>query len=196
MVRRDAISTAFTLLAIMISVYLATWQKDFATFFPTILLLSGLGMSYYMGQRIEQDVDLTGDEARDIAFWTLVCLFGIAIGSLVSTNLFTPRTRGMDLVGFDIVLFGILVAVAEETMFRGAVLSFLSQQLPAVVAVVSSASIFMIYHFSVYRSDPAALMYVFTAGFVLSFVTLKTRRLSPAILAHVANNIIAFSIMG
>ena len=197
MVKHDAISITFTISALAIAIYLATWEKNFAAFFPTILLLSGFAMNYYLGQRIEHDTDLDQQEATTIGIYTLAALAGIAIGGILSATLFIPDIQAMGLLAIDATLFAILIAVAEENLFRGAFLTFLQGRgLPRMGIAVLGAAIFMVYHFSVYQADTAALFYVFAAGLCLSAVTLHTDRLSPAILAHVANNVAATMWMG
>jgi membrane protease YdiL (CAAX protease family) len=49
---------------------------------------------------------------------------------------------------------------------------------------------FAIYHFAVYGSIDVLLV-VLGSGIVLSYAVLRTRRLSPTVLAHVINNFIA-----
>jgi len=176
----------------MISIYLATWVPDFSSFFPTVILLAGFAMSYYLGQRITYDSDLDASDVENIGFWTIAAFAGIMLGGVATSYLYLiPNAAALPMSGFNVVLYGILMAVAEENLFRGAVLGFLSRQFPAMGAVMASAAIFSVYHFSIYRTDASALIYAFVAGAILSWVVLRTGRLSPAILAHVANNLVA-----
>jgi membrane protease YdiL (CAAX protease family) len=189
-IRHDSISKAFTLLAIMITLYLATWEKELSTFFPAIVMMCAFGMSYYLNQRVDADDAIDEEEAKEVGYYTIFALAAMALAGTVSTRLFVPR-QSMSMLAVDAVMYGVLIAVAEEQMFRGAILQFLGTQLPRMGAILAAGAIFGVYHFSVYRSSPDSLMYVFGAGVILSWVAARTGRLSPTILAHVANNVAA-----
>jgi membrane protease YdiL (CAAX protease family) len=193
-VRHDSVSKAFTLLALMIVIYIATWEEGYTVLFPAVILLAGFGMSYYLGARIEHDPDLELGEAGQIGYYSVLALCVMAIAGMVYSRLFLPELPP-GAMAIDTVMFVTLIAVAEENLFRGAILPFLGTQIPRLPAILAAAMIFAIYHFSVYRAAPDALLYVFTAGIVLCWITARSQRLSPAILAHVTNNVVAVGLL-
>ncbi|NVM21655.1 MAG: CPBP family intramembrane metalloprotease [Desulfobacterales bacterium] len=189
-IREDSISLGLSLVGIMLLLYLSTFVgfSDFLLI-PTILLLSGLVLQMYMKQKIEHDVTLEPHEAKNILLYTLIALVGIGLGSLVSEGLFKPP-QPLALSVYDQAMIGSFYAISEERFFRGAFTSFLTWKIKfGMVANVGSGLIFGVYHFAVYGSSPDKIMYVVFAGLILSYVVLKSGRLTPAILAHLGNNL-------
>jgi membrane protease YdiL (CAAX protease family) len=90
---------------------------------------------------------------------------------------------GLRPLAIDLVAFALAPAVAEELLFRGALLGALRPRVGTPVAIVASAIAFAAYHGSVYRLAPAAL-----AGLALGGVRVASRSLVSAIAFHVANN--------
>lgn len=133
---------------------------------------------------------MSGGEATNILTYTLVAIAGMFFAGQFTQNLFTPQTT-VPLSGIDAMSFGILMAVAEEQFFRGALLNFLLARLGTLPAIAGSATIFYIYHFFTYPANQGALLYVLAGGLLLAFVTVKTGRISCAILAHCTNNLLA-----
>lgn len=92
----------------------------------------------------------------------------------------------------------ILPAVGEEFLFRGFLLDSLKNLsvkkdgeedgTPALLASLLSAVLFALYHKNV-----AQLLYQFVYGFSLSMLTLKSKSLFPAIVAHALNNFVVLT---
>lgn len=72
----------------------------------------------------------------------------------------------------------------EEWLFRGVILRRLAPRVGAVGAVVVSAALFAIAHFSL-----SGAMGRFAIGLVLGVLYLATRSLWPGIAAHAMNNV-------
>ncbi len=85
-----------------------------------------------------------------------------------------------------ILVFAVLPALCEETLFRGYVLRGLLQRVSPAKAVLWSALLFGAFHFDLYRLLPTAVL-----GLVLGWVALVTGSLWPSIVLHAANNAIA-----
>jgi membrane protease YdiL (CAAX protease family) len=101
------------------------------------------------------------------------------------------RVVPMELTGMDAALYAVLMAIAEENFFRGAITNFLLTITSPAFAILGSAMIFTAYHIAVYRTSLEAFIYVFVGGAVLAWVAQRTGRLSPAICAHIINNLLA-----
>jgi sodium transport system permease protein len=84
-----------------------------------------------------------------------------------------------------LTLFAVAItpAVCEELLCRGAVARSLDRSLGRAGAVVVSALLFGLLHMSAYRFVPTFLL-----GVALALITLGTRTLWPAMLAHALNN--------
>jgi len=189
MTRADGLSYTYTIMATLVAVYLATFELGIAILFPVILLTTGVALQMYFNRKVEADDDLDMHDAGQILFYTIVCLAAISITSFFVS--IVPEITSMQLTGFDTLLYGVLMAVAEEQFFRGAVLSFFLSVTAPVMAIMGSAAIFTVYHLAVYGTDLATLTYVFVGGAVLSWAVYRSRRLSPSMTAHIANNILA-----
>ena len=83
----------------------------------------------------------------------------------------------------------VLPAFAEEIMFRGVLARALGRTRPAWQAILMSSLAFGCYHLL-----PAQAAATFLLGCLLSFVTLRSRSIVPAIVVHVVNNAVAIVI--
>jgi membrane protease YdiL (CAAX protease family) len=197
MIKPDVLSNSMSILAVLIAVYLSTFNLGLQILFPAILLVSGLAMQIYLlrgfkpaepDEPIPYTRVLTGTLIAFLGF----ALTGLAVAATTSLrgNLFviTP----MQLTGYNAMLHAILMAVAEEQFFRGAVSNYfylLSKN--TLIASLASAGIFAVYHLAVYGLAFDALTYVFIGGFLLAYVGFYVGRLSAPMLAHVLNNVMA-----
>jgi len=191
MIRQDAVSQVMSLTAVMIVVYLSTFQQGVTILFPAVLLISGITLQFYLQRRYETDFSIDGEEAKNIMYYALIGLAFIAIGGVLAPKLWQPVQR-MQLTGMDQLLYSMLIAVSEEQFFRGALFNWLLESLPAAaLAIVGSALIFVVYHFAIYQTNFSNLTYVFVGGVALAWIDYRTQRLSPSVLAHVLNNFLA-----
>lgn len=188
MIRQDSVSLGFTITAIFLSLYWATGERNFIGVFPAILLVSAAAVNTYIGRRYPADNSMSGGDAAGILVYTLVAVAGMWFTGSFAQSYFGAAVA---LSGVDAMTFGVLMAVAEEQFFRGALLNFLAPRLGVLGAVAGSGAIFASYHFFVYAGNQSALLYVLAGGLLMAFITVKTGRISPAILAHVINNVLA-----
>ena len=89
-------------------------------------------------------------------------------------------------IGFVVlsVTLSLLPAVGEEIMFRGLVLRSFKRDMPAYFAVIYSAILFGIVHFSWLQGTAAGLL-----GCYLGAIVIFSRSIYPAMLAHLINNL-------
>lgn len=193
MLLEDSISQVTSILALIVIIYLSTFI-GFSNLLlvPLALLLGGFVLQFYMQGRSEHDKSLDKTELSNIFVYVAVALAGIGLGSLMIPGLFQPPKFPLTLAIYDQWLYGTLFAVSEERFFRGFITPFLMMKIGVTLPVnFLSGAIFAIYHFSVYGSSTDKLVYVLIAGVILSFVTLKSRRVTPCTLAHILNNILS-----
>jgi len=187
-VNHDGLSQVLTILAVMLIIYLATFETTVTVLFPAVLLITGLVLQFYLQRRVEV-VNHLAESAGNIGFYTLVALAGIALASFMAPAV--TRLPKMELTGVDAMLYGALIAISEEQFFRGAILNFLFTLVNPTVAIFSSAAIFMVYHFAVYGTIASSLVYVLVGGLSLAWADYRSGRISPSMLAHIFNNVIA-----
>jgi membrane protease YdiL (CAAX protease family) len=77
----------------------------------------------------------------------------------------------------------LLAPIAEEILFRGILLKGLLEKSGPFTAIIISALLFAVIHFS--SQDFISL---FIAAFCYAFLTIKAQSILPAILAHLINN--------
>jgi membrane protease YdiL (CAAX protease family) len=190
MLRTDGLTNAFTITAVLVAVYFATFDLSIVILFPVILLITGIVLQMYVRGKVEEDEHIDRKEAESIVIWAMLCLAVIAVASF-SVSVLPSMFSKLAFTPTNTVMYGVLMAVAEEHFFRGAVTGFLLKITFPSVAVIGSGAIFAVYHLAVYGTNTSSMIYVMVAGIVLSWAAYRTKRLSPGILAHVANNIMS-----
>lgn len=149
------------------------------------------------------DDSLQGKEALSTMYYGLIGLFGMLLTGymmsfrdFIATNYFASLSPIL-LSGVDAILFSSLMAISEEMLFRGFILDALIRWIkghPYFPIAINSA-IFTVYHLARYGLS-YNLLYILAGGFILAWITWRTRRLGPAIIAHTLNNIIATIMAG
>lgn len=91
--------------------------------------------------------------------------------------------RGDHLILLTIFHIGVVPAVCEEILFRGHILRNFERSMNIWGAIVVSGLIFGIFHIRLTQFIPLAAL-----GMLLAWLTIKTRSLWPAIVAHFVNN--------
>ncbi len=82
-----------------------------------------------------------------------------------------------------LLLIAVSPAICEELLFRGALVSGLRQWLRPWAVVVVVGLLFGLFHISIFRILPTALL-----GMLLTYFVLRSGSLYPAILIHLLNN--------
>ncbi|MHB1160587.1 MAG: CPBP family intramembrane glutamic endopeptidase [Chloroflexota bacterium] len=90
-----------------------------------------------------------------------------------------------------VLLVGAVVApIVEEIFFRGYVFRAYQDQKGLLQAFVFSSGLFALVHL-----DLAALLPILTVGLLLAFLFYRTGSVLPGIVAHAANNAVAFTLL-
>jgi len=194
MIRHDKISKMLIVLAMMLTVYLSTFENSNLIMFPGLLLTFGLVMEWFMEKKREDISDQTMTTAgwKEIGVYTILSLFGIFLVGYGTTKL--PFAI---FVGFSALAYGALMAIAEEQFFRGFITELcLARIKRPILALLTSGFTFTIYHIARYGTEPDAMIYVFAGGLILSWSAYRSRRFSPGMLAHIVNNLRAAALGG
>jgi len=209
----DKISTPLIVSAALAIIYLETFLGNTASLDIAITLLAvGIGLQLLVWGKIKRDETMSQNELASIAQYTLIALTGMLLASFTIPQIFVvavidPMASVSSLSITDQIVHGQVYAISEEIFFRGAVLGFILWQVPYDLnlgrflsikiqipkewfASALSAGIFGLYHLAVYGYSNATL-YVLIAGFALGMVTAYSRRLSPAMCAHMCNNFVS-----
>jgi membrane protease YdiL (CAAX protease family) len=91
--------------------------------------------------------------------------------------------RGDHLILLTIFHIGVVPAVCEEVLFRGYILRNFERSMNVWVAILVSGLIFGLFHIRLTQFIPLALL-----GMLLAWMTIQTRSLWPAFVAHFVNN--------
>jgi len=86
-------------------------------------------------------------------------------------------------LALDLAVIALSPAICEELLFRGVLLSACRKTLSPTATVLVNGLLFGLFHFSIYRFVPTALL-----GAVLALVVLRSGSLLPAVLFHFVNN--------
>lgn len=134
-----------------------------------------------------EETDSVFDEktSKTIIYYTALAVVGISLSGLA------VKAVPAQLVGWSVVLYGALMAVAEERFFRKFLTNFFVSKLSPSIGLITSALIFTIFHFAIYGTQVTALVYVFFGGLILGWVAYRSQRLSPSQLGHIISNLVA-----
>lgn len=131
-------------------------------------------------------------------FWVVCLTIGASIpltAALDATGLQLPDVykqmfKGMMHNDFGFIAVGVLVPIAEEMVFRGAILRRLLDAFDKRwhwAAIVITAALFGIVHLNMAQGINAFVM-----GLLLGWMYMRTRSIVPGIIFHFANNTMAF----
>lgn len=185
--RLEPITMGGIVVALLSSIYMSLWAKnDIYILFPTFLLFAGLFLILLFSGK-GKDIPVSEIIDKDITiYYTMIAFLFVVFSSLISKIYVPPR---LSLVGFPLIVFSVMIAIAEEVFFRGGLMSFFEWiGLPNLANILLTSMTFTIYHLAVYQSINA-WVFVFCAGLVLSYVTRVTGTLAPAMFAHIMNNL-------
>ncbi len=170
----------------------------------TVVLASGISavIAVVLFVALHWSVPGTGFfRARPVALllWTCLLAAALILPLQYLEDLFTPAMpdRFADMFEASIrqpggyAVFCIIGPIAEETVFRGAVLrKLLSLNCRTWVAIVVSAVIFGAVH-----GNLAQFSHAFIVGVLLGWLYARTRSIVPCVAVHWVNNSLAFIIM-
>ena len=87
----------------------------------------------------------------------------------------------------QILLYGILIPIVEEVIFRGAIFNILRRWIPFVWAMLISAVAFGVFH-----GNLVQFIYASLCGLFLAYAYEKTKSIFASIFSHIAMNIVAY----
>jgi membrane protease YdiL (CAAX protease family) len=134
-------------------------------------------------------------------FWSCIAAFGAIIPAIWLQEQM-PELPNFVEQQFDMILgtrwgyltVGLLAPLAEEIVFRGAILRALlthqsaaGNKLSPSTAIVASAVIFAVIHF-----NPAQLPHAFLVGLLLGWMYYRTNSILPGVAFHWVNNSVAY----
>ena len=132
-----------------------------------------------------------------VIFWCIIAAVGTIAPSLWLQSVldFLPNFAGEELLDFIQHRWGYLVVcilapLAEEVIFRGAVLRTMLEHWEGSkrwTAIIISALLFGLAHM-----NPAQIPHAFLMGVLLGWIYERSRSLIPCVVLHCANNTIAY----
>ena len=109
-------------------------------------------------------------------------------GVVIPAPDFNFPTDNLPMLALMIGYVCILGPIMEEVIFRGFILKSM-QKYGNLTAIIVSSILFSMFHLNLVQFVPPILI-----GFVLAFITIKSRSIVPSIIAHMFNNTVAFAI--
>lgn len=128
-------------------------------------------------------------------FWSVIAALGAIIPSMWLQELMPELPNWVE-SEFDMILanrwgyltIGLLAPIAEEMVFRGAILkSLLNTRLSVSTAVMLSALLFALIHF-----NPVQMPHAFLVGLLLGWMYQRTGSILPSVAFHWVNNSVAY----
>ena len=127
--------------------------------------------------------------------WSVVCALGVVLPSVWLQELLPPlpdvvseQMMKMMRVPGGYFVIAVLAPVAEELVFRGAILRQLSETLRSRwTAIAISALLFALVH-----GNPAQMPHAFAMGLILGWMYCRTKSIVPGVAFHWCNNTVAY----
>jgi len=195
----DLIGWNIALLSFICFLYVATVEdlntlsEAMPIIVPMFMIVGGL--VFGLGTKsIINDKFLSTNELLDGLLWFVVvfgCIATIHVGvvEVLSDTPFKVTYSVMPLK-----LYGVEIGIAEEILFRGVFLPWLSTLAPMLgvfIGVPASAGAWTLFHLGVYGTHPMGLVLVFMVGITLGFIAWYKQRLWIFMGAHALVNFLA-----
>ncbi len=176
--------------------------KDATLGTPQMLLVQGIFavicVALFLGFRwTPVSVHYWNTRPFSVIFWCIIAAVGTIAPSLWLQSVldFLPDFAGEELLDFIQHRWGYLVVcilapLAEEVIFRGAVLRTMLEHWEGSkrwTAIIISALLFGLAHM-----NPAQIPHAFLMGVLLGWIYERSRSLIPCVVLHCANNTIAY----
>lgn len=200
----DEISNWISIIGISIPIFIFLFtDNNVIWLFPMFLCLAGMAMQYWLVPRRHKKTQQyeipqkTDDPVliKNIFFYTMTALASLIVISAITPNFL--KISNLELTGADAILFGVMMAIGEERVFRGGLFYRIHYSTKSYLLTgFMTAAIFTVYHLAVYQNDLATMIYVFSAGLLLAYINIIAGVQSPSLIAHVGANILAYSPIG
>jgi len=182
----DPISIFLGILACLYGLYLFTVPGSEA---KGSFLISAVMIGLVFGLLVLKssiDIDISPDEIAGSFLWTMIGIAGIFTFQFL---VITSSQLSLLSTAFSGKVFYAMMGIAEEYAFRFALLQMIYQWLSKIgnalfLSTLLTSTIFMLYHAEVYGTHPTALIAVFVSSIVLCIIFIKSKRLTPSLLAH------------
>ena len=192
LVRHGFFSITLLVIAISVFFYAIPFGGSFVTFALFYASMAVAGLVLAMATRLYSFDANIQEPIRKILPFILM-----GAGGIFALNLFVSALPPIFVVGLatspiiNLRLLVILIAVAEESFFRGFFAPWFARRLDnRFLGAILSGGAFAIYHLAVYQSfDIIAI--VVGAGIVLSFIALRSGWMLSTSVAHIINNAVA-----
>lgn len=201
-IKFDGLSLALIVVSFLISMYLLTRGVnelgDAAdlifrqTLFTINIGILGILLAGATTGRLPKiDNVLTYKESSEITIYFITGLVVVVGIQAVVTNLLVPSSLlSIAETAVGKALLG-TIAIYEELFFRYFLLRAIEVSTGnSWVSIIVSSIVFVAYHLAVYGARPDLLLWVGLAGLALGYITVRTRRITPALLVHAGVNLL------
>jgi membrane protease YdiL (CAAX protease family) len=205
MIRQDPLSKFLTLFAISELAIMAIIGGDLLqpTIVAVVLLISGFLFSDKFA-KLKEDEEIDSGELIQTGVYVVLAIAVFAflnfavpnfgLGALLSnvfklSNIITLSAAPASF--FALKLYNVLIAISEEQFFRALFGNVFVSRLGSVMGSFVNGFWFMLFHIPRYANNLNALVIVLFAGMILTFIDLRTERVSTSMIAHIINNLLA-----
>ena len=189
--RKDIFSVGIVVSSIMITLYLQEYISAKTLTVAIAMPISGIVLQHYtMGFEEAVEDDYISKGAFTYFMYAVVGVFGLGATGVIGKNLLSITES---LTAVPAVMYGTLIAIGEETLYRGWLLQWLIKRTKMpTISILFSSAVFTVCHTWLFPvASWASVLYVFMGGIILGSLYWFTGRLWPPTLAHIANNILA-----
>lgn len=171
-------------------------KDDGALLVTTTILFGVITVALFLWRRwMPVNGDFLKSRPLAVLFWTFLAAMGIIVPSLwlqekmpELPNFLNDSFEGLVNTPGGYLALGIIAPLAEEVVFRGAILrSLLEKYSRPWTAIAISALLFALIHL-----NPAQMPHAFLVGLLLGWMYWRTGSIIPGVLLHVVNNTVSY----
>src|SRR5438445_5176480 len=167
-----------------------------SVYVPVIYTLIVVGISLYVTYRKIplEEIRVTSAGRNPLLLGILGVVVGTPLG-FIEYRVLNPSpvflgAAFIQTLGYNLLVLGLFVSIAEELLFRGLLLSSLEKKLEPWQAIGFSSIFFGVMHLGWF--NPLEVLFAYGAGVVLAYLAYATKSLTPAIAAHALDNFLLF----
>ena len=167
-----------------------------SVYVPVIYTLIVVGISLYVTYRKIplEEIRVTSAGRNPLLLGILGVVVGTPLG-FIEYRVLNPSpvflgAAFIQTLGYNLLVLGLFVSIAEELLFRGLLLTSLEKRMEPWQAIGFSSIFFGVMHLGWF--NPLEVVFAYGAGVILAYLAYTTKSLTPAIAAHALDNFVLF----
>src|SRR5207249_184612 len=167
-----------------------------SVYVPVIYTLIVVGISLYVTYRKIplEEIRVTSAGRNPLLLGILGVVVGTPLG-FIEYRVLNPSpvflgAAFIQTLGYNLLVLGLFVSIAEELLFRGLLLTSLEKKMQPWQAIGLSSIFFGVMHLGWF--NPLEVVFAYGAGVILAYLAYATKSLTPSIAAHALDNFLLF----